>query len=396
MARRRALTDLAVQKLSLPERGQRDHFDPSYPGLVVRASHGGRKTWVFMFRVGRRQRRMTLGTYPAMSLAEARQAWREARSEVEAGRDPCRVKERATTDVDGVVAEWLRRDQAKNRSAPQTARKIERHVLPVWGHRDITDIRRRDVLDLIDEIADRGAPVEARRVHAHLHRLFKWAVGSGIVESNPLQDLPKPGEEVPRDRVLSADELVAVWNAAGELPWYHGQIVRLLILTGTRREEVGQLRWSEVGDDRIELQGARTKNGKSHLIPLSAPARSILSELPHINGSDYVFTLDGMKPVTSWSRNKKELDKISGITGWQVRDLRRTVATGLQRLGVRIEVTEAVLNHVSGARGGIVGVYQTHDYLDEKREALEAWGAKVVGLVEGRESGKVVPLRAAP
>jgi hypothetical protein len=152
MAKRRALTDLGVQKLPLPAKGQKDHFDPNYPGLVLRASHGGRKTWAFVYRIGKRQRRMTLGMYPVMGLAEARQVWREARSESEAGRDPSRASERAATDVAGVVEEWLRRDQAKNRSAAQTARKVRRHILPPWGHRPITDIKRRDVLDLIDGI----------------------------------------------------------------------------------------------------------------------------------------------------------------------------------------------------------------------------------------------------
>ena len=256
--RRRGFTDIAVQKLPVPSHGQRDYFDPHYPGLAVRVSHGGRRTWVFVYRIVRRQRRMTLGTYPAMTLAEAREAWREARAEVEQGRDPAVARVRPETDVAGVIEEWLRRDQAKNRSAPQTARKMERHILPVWGYRDITDIARRDVLDLIDGIADGGAPIEARRVQAHLHRLFKWAVGRGIVERNPVQDLPKPGEEAPRERVLDDDELAKVWNAAAELPWQYAQAIRLLILTGARREEIGQLRWPEIKEDYVELNGART------------------------------------------------------------------------------------------------------------------------------------------
>jgi integrase len=162
-------------------------------------------------------------------------------------------------------------------------------VLPALSHRQIADLGRRDVLDVIDAIVDRGSPVTACMVHAHLHRLFKWSVGRGIITSNPMADMPRPASVPKRDRVLSDDELVAVWNAAGKIGWPFGDAIRLLILTGARREEVGQLNWTEIAGDSIALDGARTKNGQPHLIPLSQPAMTLLQRVPRIDGSPFVF-----------------------------------------------------------------------------------------------------------
>jgi integrase len=328
-------------------------------------------------------------------LAEARQAWREARTESQSGRDPSRAGkgEKPATDFKNVAAQWILRDQAKNKSRTIVARLIDVNVLPAWESRPIGEIGRRDVLDVIDAIVDRGAVVTARRVQAHLHRLFSWSVGRGIVQVNPLANLPKPGSETPRNRVLTDDELLEVWHAAETMGWPFGHAIRMLILTGARREEIGQLRWAEVADGQISLSGKRTKSGKPHIIPLSAPARSIIEGSPQIAGSEFVFTVDGTKPITGWPRAKQRIDKLAAIEPWRIHDLRRTTATGLQRLKVPLTVTEAVLGHTTGSRAGIVGVYQVHDYADEKRAALEAWGAHITALVEGRKPGKVLPLR---
>src|SRR5262249_36519123 len=159
--------------------------------------YGGGKTFVYFYRLGGRLRRLTLGTYPAITLAEARDAWRKARHDVQTGRDPARIRSagNGATDFQGVFEEWLKRDQANKRSVGVVRQQIERDVFPYWQHRQIADISRRDVLDVIDAIVDRGAPISARRIQARLHRLFRWAVGRGIIETNPLADLPRPGED---------------------------------------------------------------------------------------------------------------------------------------------------------------------------------------------------------
>jgi len=184
-----------------------------------------------------------------------------------------------------------------------------------------------------------------------------------------------------------------VWLAAGEVGHPYAGIVRLLILTGQRRNEIAGLRWAEVDPEEpaLHLPAARTKNGHAHDVPLCAQALSILDGLPHLG--DLAFTIR-RKPITGFGHLKEKLDAASGVTDWTLHDLRRTVASGLQRLGVRLEVTEAVLNHRSGSTAGIVGVYQRHDYANEKREALQRWGDYVEQLVGGKAADdKVVPIR---
>jgi integrase len=173
---------------------------------------------------------------------------------------------------------------------------------------------------------------------------------------------------------------VKVWNAAEELQPAYRDALRLLILTGARKQEIGELRWDELKDGTITLEGERTKTGVPHVIPLSSAARSIVKVS---NNGAYAFTL-GRYPISAWARPKRKLDEVSGVTDWTIHDLRRTVATGLQRLGVPLPVTEAILGHTSGSRGGIVGVYQRHDYAQEKAAALEAWGAYVIRLTGGQ------------
>lgn len=385
-----------MERLKAPAKGQLEHFDKGFPGLALRLSYGGGKSFVFFYRIGGRLRRMTLGTYPALSLAEAREAWREARQAVQLGRDPAIARKRAkpATAFAAVAEEWLKRDQAKNKSHATVERIVKRELLPAWGHRSIAELSRRDVLDLVDGIVDRDAVIMARRVQSHVHRLFRWCVGRGIIESNPAADLPMPGAETRRDRVLTDDELVQVWRGTEQLGWPFGPAFRLLILTGARREEIGRLRWSEVGGTDIKLEGARTKSGDPHIIPLSTAGLVVLEQVPRIGNSDFVFTASGKAHISAWSTAKGRLDALAPIAPWRVHDLRRTAATGMQKLGVGLQVVEAILGHVSGSRGGIIGVYQRHTYDAEKRAALEAWGANVMALVEGREPGKVVPMRA--
>ena len=398
MPKHKSITDATAKRLkATPKQGQVDHFDSSFPGLALRVSSGGRKTWVYFYRHAGKLRRMTFDVYPAMSVSAAHDAWRAARDHVQSGRDPARTAVAGATDFAGVAAEWLRRDQSGKRTHDITKRALEREVLPHWGHREITDIGRRDVLDLIDGIADRGTVIMARRIHARLHRLFRWSVGRGIVVTSPMQNLPKPGAETKRDRVLikkgekAVDpyrELIDVWLGAEKLGYPYGRALQLLILTGARREEVSQLKWAEIEGDQIVLKGDRTKNGDEHIIPLSKAALAVLDRISHVG--DYVFTTTGKKPIADWPRAKARLDDLIEIDDWHVHDLRRTTATGLQKLGVALQVTEAILGHTSGSRAGIAGVYQVHDYAAEKRTALEAWGGRVTALVEGREPGKVV------
>jgi integrase len=380
---KRALTDAAVNRIKPPSSGQADHFDIGYPGLALRVSYGGTRAWVFFFRLHGKLHRMSLGRYPATTLGEARDAWRKARTLVSKGENPIQARPVAADTFAAVYADWLKRDQGKNRSVDQVRRAMDHNVLPVLGDRLITDIRRRDVIELIDAITDRGAVSVARRVHAHLHRLFRWSAGREIVEINPMTDLPKPGPAVRRERVLTDDELAKVWTAAGGVGWPFGPITKLLILTGARREEISAMRWSEIHGDKIELSGARTKNGEPFMIPLTMPSMDIVSGLPRI-GRGHVFTTTGESAVSGWSVAKQRLDSHAQIPDWRIHDFRRTVATNLQKLGVGLQVIEAVLGHISGSRSGVVGIYQRHSFDTEKRAALELWAKHVEQIVRER------------
>jgi integrase len=389
-----SITAAFAAKKKPPLKGQVDHFDRTYPGLALRVSCGGRKSWTYSYRIGAKQRRLTLGMYPHMTVQQAHEAWRKARDVVQAGQDPAGIAPpRPAVGFASVFEEWLQRDQTKNKSINTVKGSITKHALPWFQHRPIREIGRHDVLAVIDRVADQGTPIAARRLHSYLHRLFAWSVGRGLIDINPLTNADRPAQENKRERVLTDAELVKVWNAAERIGMPYGPAFQLLILTGARREEIGQLRWSEIDGDVIMLEGARTKNGEAHNIPLSAAACAVLESVPRINGSDFVFTHSGHGPVSNWSQAKHDLDDLAGVGDWITHDLRRTAATGLQKLGTVLQVTEAVLGHTAGSRGGIVGVYQRYSYDAEKRHALEAWGKHVTDLIEGREADKVVPLR---
>jgi integrase len=392
----RSLTVASVARIRAPRAGQADYFDQGFPGLALRVSYGGAKAWTYFYRRYGKLHRLSLGRFPAMSLGEARDAWRAARLAVSKGESPAHIRPTTADSFAAVADEWLKRDQGQNRSAAEVRRVIERDINPAWGDRLIAAITRRDAIELIDRTADRGALTMARRVHSHLHRLFRWAVGRGIIENNPMADLPKPGAVVKRDRVLTDSELAAVWKAAEKIGWPFGPTFRLLMLTGSRRDEIGSLRWSEIHGDEIRIPGERSKTGEPRIIPLSLAAARLIDTLPHI-GDDFVFTTTGKTPVSGWSKAKRLFDstaaEINGrpLAPWRLHDLRRTAATGLQRLGINLQVIESVLGHVGGSRAGIVGVYQRHQFVAEVRVALEAWAREIERIASGKKAA-VVPI----
>jgi integrase len=383
---KRALTVAAVERLKPPRKGQVDVFDKGYPGLALRISYGGHKSWCFFYTRAGKVRRLKLGSfsdYPFMSLAAAREAWREARAAVAEGNDP--AQQEPTTAAMGfpeVVAEWLKRDQAGNKASTQYAvkRVVEFDLLPAWGNRRIDQIGKRDVLDLLDGIIDRGASSKANRVYAHLSCFFKWCLSRDIISVNPIASISRPGSNKVRDRVLTGDELGVIYRSAADLGPV-GAVVRLLALTGARLNEIARLKWSEIDGDVIRLEGDRTKNGRPYIIPLSAPARAVIGTVVPIQGCEYVFSTDGRKPLNSWGRAKYAIDKACGVTNWRLHDLRRTCATGMaEHLGIEPHIVEAVLNHVSGHKAGVAGTYNRATYSKEKTAALEMWGAHVVQL----------------
>jgi integrase len=394
-------------------------------GLYFIVQPSSVKSWALRYRrkSDGKAVKHTIGSFPMLKLKDARSEATRLRAEIERGADPHGAKvvaRRRAAEIDDsfevVVRRYIADRQSRGkRSWKWTARLLgiaadgtelavirdgstDRHgrrrisLADRWGTRRIGDITASDIIRAIDQVANH-APVAANRLHAVLSAFFGWAKGKRYVAVNPCTDLERPAEEKARDRVLSDDELRKVWLAAGELGHPHAGIVWLLILTGQRRGEIADLRWSEIDlDERvIHLPKERTKNSRAHDVPLSAQALATIAGLPRLVDAERVFTVR-RKPFKSFYYMRERLGAVSGVTDWTLHDIRRTVASGLQRLGVRLEVTEAVLNHRGGSTAGIVGVYQRHDYAAEKRDALVRWADHVDALVSGAK-GKVVTLR---
>lgn len=407
----RAFTAKSIETLKPDPKRRKEVPDPALSGLYLVVQPSGVKSWAVRYRHGGKTRKMTLGKWPILSLADARLAASEAFDAVEHGRDPGREKitaEKARAldadrdTVDALVTSYASRHLAKLKSGATVKRELERHAAEAWKGRDINTIQRRDVLDLLDSIVDSGREVTANRVRAYLSGFFNWCIERGVVEVSPVAGVKPPAKEVSRDRVLSDDEIRWLWQACGEVgqPW--GPMTKLLLLTGQRRSEVSGMTDREVTGETWHLSPDRTKNGKPHDVHLTDSALGILEGMERIKGSSgYVFTTTGETPVSGFNkaqnRTAKHMELIASkdrgeaveIQKWGFHDLRRTAATGMARLGIPVRVTEAVLNHTSGTGGGIVAVYQRHDYADEKRNALEAWAKFVASLVDG-EQGNVV------
>jgi integrase len=414
------LTDAAIRKLLVsPPAERREVPDGKVAGLYFLHQPSGATSWALRYRADGGSRKLTLGSFPTLDLKAARRAAEEARGRIAKGEDPAAAKTAARVAakaekqagediIENVVEKFIARHaEPKTRDWRETRRLLERNAVTKWKGRRLSTITPPQIHDLLDEIIDRGSPFAANRVLSQLKVMGEFAVQRGIIPVNPFAGIkpPSPEKGRARSRVLNDDELRLVWRATEALGWPFGPIAKLLLLTGARRDEVADLEWREVDLDRAVwmLPAARAKNGREHSIPLCDKAIEILGSLPRIERSKFVFTTSGQHPVSGFDYWKKALDRTmarlaeegaSPIPGWVLHDLRRTVATNLQRLGVRLDVTEAVLNHVSGSRAGIVAVYQRHDYAAEKRAALDSWSRKLDAIVSGGAAGNVVDFAA--
>ncbi|GAB4231969.1 MAG: site-specific integrase [Acidobacteriota bacterium] len=360
----------------------------------------GGKAWAFRYRFAGRTRKLTLGEYPAMTLAAARAAAHAARKDLAQGIDPAtrepELEERGPDLFGAVAAEFVERwCKPRNRSWREQQRILEKDAVPRWGRRDIRDIRRADVLRLLDDVESR-APVAANRLHATLARLFRWAVERGYLERSPMEGVRAPAPEQSRDRVLSDEELTDVLRAADSLSYPWREFLLVLVLTAQRRGEVADMTWQQVDLERglWTLPAEATKAGRVHDVPLVPAAVDILAGLPRWEGPFVFTTTGGRKPLSDFSGLKARLDRRiaelrraegrPATAPWRMHDLRRTAATWLARHGVAPHVLSALLNHSPGRNLGITAVYVRTRWLEERRQALEAWAAHVLGLLEER------------
>lgn len=432
------LTEIAVQKFKAPPGDRTDYFDASLPGFALRVAGStdrapaGRKTWTLFYRFGGAQRRLTLEPpYPALSLADARRKAGDALAMLAEGKDPGAAKAKLKADsarapdtVANVVEIFMRRHLEGKKHAPryieETRRNFRNHVLPRWAERDINTISRRDVIELLDAVMDKGSvltgddgkrrrvpggPIAANRVLAGVRTLFNFALRRGIIESTPVALVERPGAETTRARTLDATELREIWPRLVALGYPFGPFLQLVILTGQRREEVAGMRWTNIdlSAGTWTLAAEATKAGRSHVVPLSGLALQLLEVMPRKMGpaggalrpSAYVFTTTGSASISGFSAVMKRLrgageDGAGSLPPWTIHDLRRTVATEMGRLGISRFIIGKVLNH---ADRSVTGIYDRHAYVEEKRHAMEAWAQYLESLTRPPQEN-VVALHA--
>ena len=271
----------------------------------------------------------------------------------------------------------------------QTEGTFRRVVLPAWKGKTVHEIRRRDVIELVERVASDRGGYTGNRTLAIISKFFSWLAARDVIAASPCIGVERPAKEMARERTLSDAEIYALWEEC-DAPVF-GPFVKVLLLTGQRRGEVAGMKWSELHEaQRLwKLPAERTKNGKSHSVPLSAQAWDIIHAMPRIGA--FVFSFDGERPITGFSIPKAELAIQAGVKDWRLHDLRRSAASGMQRLGARVEVIERALNHVSGTFRGVTGTYLRDDLGDEVRIALQKWADHVAHLVSGA-SAKVITL----
>lgn len=412
----KALTTKAIESLKADPAKRFEIPDPALAGLYLIIQPTGVKSWALRYRFDGKPAKLTLGRWPAMGVADARAAATASLDVLDHGRDPAGEKKAKAaaaiqTDRDKVAAVidlFLKRHASHNRRGDDVAAMFRREVRGLWDARDIQSITKRDVIDVLDGIVDRGSPVTANRLRAHLNTLFNWAKGRDIIQVNPLDGIKPPTLERARDRVLTNDEIRLFWQASMRMEYPFGPLYRVLLLTGQRLREVAEMTWQEIDGDTWTLPASRSKNGDEHVVPLSPDVVAILQSLPKIGR--FVFSTTGKSPISGFTRAKGRLDRLMNeaanrdlpagsdpvmIQGFTIHDLRRTAATGMAGLRFPPHVVEAVLNHRSGTRRGVAGVYNRFDYADEKRSALESWARLVLQLVEGREAHVVALNRSA-
>lgn len=409
------LTQLAVDRLAPPKAGRVVHWDRTLPGFGLRLTANGARSWVAMYRVNGKAVMQTLGSAARMPKVEdARDLARASMQKAEAGENPvaekrAEAKRNAASTVKAAVDRYLAEcdRNLKPKTAKEWRRIFEHDVLPRWGDRALAEIAKGDVLELVnDKAATRerkrqgltdGAAVQAGKMLTRLRTFFGWAVANDLASGDPTAGARRPAREASRDRVLSDNEVRAFWSTAEALGKPFGPLFRLLLLTAQRESEVAGMRWSELDDAEAPalwtIPGSRAKNGKPHIVHLSALAGEIIAAVPKVKGQDLLFSGNGKTAVSGFSSAKARLDaSMAPAAPWVLHDLRRTATTGMARLGIAPHVADKVLNHTAGTIRGVAAIYNRFEYLGERKAALEAWSRYIEGLI-GREPQNVVPLR---
>jgi len=384
------LTDLVVKNLPAPVKGQKDYRDDALPGFSVRVSQGGSR--VFYLIHGRSRTRTKIGVYPAISLSQARQKAKELLAEQTLGRDKPK-----TIRFDEALRQFLDSYTGRKKRTEQDMRStLNRYFLPPLRKERVGDITTGRIAKIIGRLWSK--PTTCRHALAAAKMFFSWCVEQHYLATSPCERLRAPPKPRPRERVLDSHELREVLLVARATPYPFGPIVLLLILTGQRRSEIGSLRWEHLNGDLVRLPPDLTKNNREHTFPLGKWGQEVVGAIPRRNITNFLFPswskrstgrytdLDPLdKPFSNWSNPKEDFDRRCLLEPWTLHDLRRTFSTNMAAMGVRQEVTEKMLNHVSGgAVSQIARVYNRHTYLPEMREAANLWETHLSRLINSR------------
>lgn len=376
-----------------------DFRDELMPGLVLRISASGTKTFCLHKRINGKMRRLTIGRFPIISLADARKRVQQVLYEIETGHfeDRTGIEVETKPTLGDVIPDYIEKHAKVHNRDWKRKEALLAKFTTLHGRR-IDEIKRADVVKACDVIGQ-SAPVSANRALAHLKHLMSWCVESGIIDASPISGMKPRAKEQPRERVLTDDELGALWAVCGDEGYPFGDCMKLLMLSGQRRAEVAEMRWSELDlEKRLwTLPSSRAKNGRQHTVPITDAMLEVLRKTPRFFNSDYVFTTTGKSPVSGFGRLKDRLDKAlpEGTEPWIIHDLRRTMSTNMAMLGVPQPVTEALLNHKTGVVSGVAAIYNVYSYADEKREALATWSEHVMKLVRSRNDATEVQIAKA-
>jgi integrase len=403
------LTNLFVESVEAPNSGQAEYWDTQAVGLGLRVSLGGRKAWTVVYRHAGRLRRLTLGSYPTLGLADARKLAKTTLLEAARGADPAREKkEHRMAETFGDLAELYldKHARALKRTWKEDERIIEKELCPRWKNVKATEIRRKDVAALLDAIVVRKAPVMANRTKALISKIFNFGIRRGIVEANPALHVANPGKEEQRDRVLTDDEIRAVWTTLDSKKAWVAAVIKLGLLTAQRRGEVLGMRWSELDLDGAWwiLPAERTKNGLAHRVALAPQAIQILRKLrtdqekkrrqerkAETTAAIYVFPSPRAGHIRNLQKIMPTVRTDSGVE-FRYHDLRRTAASLMAGIGISRLVVSKILNHVER---GITAVYDRHSYDADKRDAAWRWEAHLTALLNSKKDGKLVSISAA-
>ncbi|MEZ5812484.1 MAG: site-specific integrase [Rhizobiaceae bacterium] len=363
------LTDLQISKLKAPDRGQKTYFDNALPGFGLRVSQGGAKSFVVMY--GKERKLKTLGRYPSLGLKEARIAAKRIQSDQALFKevlDPSIIPITFAKARKRFLAETATRTKASTTKAYRWL--LERHFS---FDKSLQEVNRSDVMGVLEGLG--STPSERQHAFVAIRTLMNWCVRHGLIKASPVPRLTFQMQS--RSRILSDQELKAVWSRAEEVSNPYGTIVQLLVLTGQRRGEIAGLRRSWINDDMIVFPAGFTKNKREHRLPLGPKASEFINAIP--GDTDLLFPARGRKnaPFSGWSKSKREFDKPLDIEPYTLHDLRRTYSSKMAELGVPIYVTEKLLNHVSGTVSGIAAIYNRYSYMEEMKEAVMVYEGSV-------------------